>query len=258
MHSSSQSFRIYMFESYLPYSLLCVSSPVWVMQVNHRSMWQLEDKAEQWANPSSHLSSLPVVLFTCMHCLAWHHGKLHPHLSKVCLMSEPHRSILYLPGSQASSALMKASEKLVKGQKKREARQSELIAAVLLWMVPEAAFKIQFQAKIQKGNSQTNITKAQGGHAAPTHLCYSNNHHIEMMLLPEKWQFQQKHLLPMSRLSNIHGAYQENVFEAQVWELKSLRSLLDLPQCSCRTLSTLLNIAKLVCHHQLNKHTKRW
>lgn len=101
-------------------------------------------------------------------------------------MSEPQRSILYLPGSQASSALMKASKILVKGKRKREAGQSELLAAVLLWMVPEAAFKIQFQAKTQKGNSQTNVTKAQGGHAAPTHLCYSNNHRIEMMLLPEK------------------------------------------------------------------------
>lgn len=36
-------------------------------------------------------------------------------------MSEPHRSILYLPGSQASSALMKASEKnLLKGRKKEK------------------------------------------------------------------------------------------------------------------------------------------
>jgi len=47
-------------------------------------------------------------------------------------MSEPHRSISYLPCSQASSALMKASEKLVKEKRKREAGQSELITAVLL------------------------------------------------------------------------------------------------------------------------------
>lgn len=68
----------------------------------------------------------------------------------MCLMSKPHRSILYLPGSQASSTLMKASKKLVKGNRKREVRQSELISAVLLWTVPEAAFKIQFQAKTHK------------------------------------------------------------------------------------------------------------
>ena len=247
-----------MFESCLPYNPLHVSSLVWVIQVNHRSMWQRDDKAQQWANPSSLLSSRLAVLFTGMHWLAWHHGKLHPHLSKMCLMSEPHRSISYLPCSQASSALMKASEKLVKEKRKREAGQSELITAVLLWMEPETAFKIQFQAKIQKENSQTNTTKAQGGCAAPTHLCYSNSHRIEMTLLPEKWQFWQKHLLPVSCLSNIHGAYQENVFEAQVWELNCLHSWLDLPQCSCRTLSTFINIAKLVSLHQLNQPTRRW
>lgn len=146
-----------MFESCLLHSLLSVSSLVWVMQVNHRSMWQREDKAEQWANPSSHLSALLAV-----HCLAWHHGKLHPRLSKMCLMSEPHRSILYLLGSQASSALMKASEKHIKEKRKREAGQSELISPVLLWMVPGAAFKIQFQVKIQKGNAQKKYNKSTG------------------------------------------------------------------------------------------------
>lgn len=83
-------------------------------------------------------------------------------------------------------------------------------------MVPETALKIQLQAKTQKENSQADTTKVERGH-----LCYSNSYHMEMGLL-EKWHFQQKYLLPMSRLSNIHGAYQENVFEAEVWELKSL------------------------------------
>lgn len=211
-------------------------------------MWG-QGKAE--SNPSSPLSSLLALLFTRMHCLAWHYGKLHPHLNKMCLMSESHWSILYLLCSLASSALMKACEKLVKGKRKTKSGQSELIAAVLLWMVPEAALKIQFQAKTQKENSLADTTKVQGGH-----LCYSNSHHIEM-LQPEKWHFQQKHLLPRSHLSNIHGAYQENVFEAEVWELKSLCSLPNLPHCSCRTLNILLNVAKMLGLHQLNKHTKR-
>lgn len=240
-----------MFGSYLPSSFLRVSSLVWIMQVNHQGTQQCEDKAKQRATPAplSHLCWL--CSSSSMRCLAWLCGKLHPHLNKMSLMSESHKSILYLQCSLASSALMKACEKLVKGKRKRKPGQSELIAAVLLWMVPEAALKIQFQAKTQKENSQADTTKVQGGH-----LCYSNNHHIEM-LLPEKWHFQQKHLLPMSRLSNIHGAYQENVFEAQVWELKSLCSLQNLPQCSYRTLNTLLNIAKPVGLHQLNKHNKR-
>lgn len=44
------------------------------------------------------------------------------------------------------------------------------------------------------------------------HLYCSNNHHIEMMFLPEKWQFQQKHVLLMSRVSNIYRAYQEKTY----------------------------------------------
>lgn len=37
---------------------------------------------------------------------------------------------------------------------------------MLLWMVPETAFKIQFQAEIQKENSQTDTTKIPGGHVS--------------------------------------------------------------------------------------------
>lgn len=48
-------------------------------------------------------------------------------------------------------------------------------------MVPEAALKIQLQAKTQKENPQADTTKVQGGH-----LSYSNNHRIKMSL-PEKW-----------------------------------------------------------------------
>lgn len=88
--------------------------------------------------------------------------------------------------------------------------------------MPEATLKIQLQAKTQKENPQADTTKVEGGH-----LCYSNKHHFEM-LLSEKWHFQQKHLFPTNCLSNIRGAYQENVFEAEVWELKSLCSLLNL------------------------------
>lgn len=61
----------------------------------------------------------------------------------------------------------------------------------------------------------------------------------------------------MSCLSNTCGEYQENVFEAEVWELKSLCLLLNLPWCSYRTWNTLLNVAKLVGLHQLNTHAKR-
>lgn len=118
-------------------------------------------------------------------------------------------------------------------------------------MVPKAAPKIQLQAKTQKEHSQADAAQVEGGH-----LCCSNNYHMEM-LLPEKWHFQQKHLLLMSRLSNIQGAYQENVFEAEVWELKSLSSFLNFPPCSYRTLNTLLNVAKLMSLTQLNKQTKR-